>query len=180
MYYLSSFLFCNFYAFRIRIIKNSTTKLLAVQKQIMMGICFNIIFHFFVAPIFLESVSSASEVFHHLEEFNINITVSWSDIGKSYLLWNPVLTNGTLATENFGVSQYVHEILTIGDFHYGQEAAVIYSISPEAYYPFFCNDSTYFNGKYTFLVQEGQSSSSEELRELFSFYVNITGKFNTD
>ena len=129
----------------------------------------------FVAPIFLESVSSASEVFHLLEEFNLNITVSGSDIGESYLLWNPVLTNGSLTTENFGVNQYVHEILTVGDFHYGQEAALIYSISPEAYYPFF-----YFNGKYTFLVQEKQSSSPENVRELFSFYVNITGKLNTD
>ena len=141
----------------------------------MKGICFNIIFHFFVAPIFLESVSSASEVFHHLEEFNINITVSGSDISESHLLWNPVLTNGTLATENFGVSKYVHEILTIGDFHYGQEAAVIYSISPEAYYPIFCNDSTFFNGKYTFKVQERQSSSPDKLRELFSFHVDING-----
>ena len=146
----------------------------------MKGICFYILFHFFVAPIFLESVSSASEVFHLLEEFNLNITVSGSHIGESYLLWKPVLTNGTMATENFGVSQYVHEKLTIGDFHYGQESAVIYSISPEAYYPTFCNDSTYFNGKYTFKVQEGQSSSPENLRELFSFYVNITGKLKTD
>ena len=131
---------------------------------------------FFAAPIFLESVSSTSEVFHHLEEFNINITVSGSVIGGSLLLWNPVSENGTLATENFGVNQYMHEISTVGDFHYGQVAAVIYSISPEAYYPIFCIDSTYFNGKYTFLVLEGQSSSPENLRELFSFHVDIHGK----
>ena len=158
----------------------SAEQVFAIQKKIMKGICFNMIFHFFVAPIFLESVSSTSEVFHHLEEFNLNITVSGSDIGESYILWNPVSENGTLTSENYGVSQYVREKLTVGDFHYGQEAAVIYSISPEAYYPFFCNDSTYFNGKYTFLVQEKQSSSPEKLRELFSFYVNITGKLKTD
>ena len=128
----------------------------------------------FAAPLLMEStLSSVPSTIIHLREFNLNITVSGSDIGEHHLIWNPGL--GIDRTESDkDVSKYVRNDPTLGDFHYGQKEAVVFAISPEANYPIFCNDSTYFNGNYTFLVQEGQLP--QKRKELWSFYVDIRGR----
>ena len=126
-----------------------------------------------LAPLMIESPLITSTIFKDLEDFNLNIKVSGSDIGEPHLIWNPVLGKDGTKSGN-DVSEYVHERLIFGDFQYGQKKAVLYTISPEAFYPIFCNDSTYFNGNYTLLVQEGQSSKKR--RKLLSFYVDINGK----
>ena len=127
----------------------------------------------FLAPLMIESISITSNVLKHLDDFNLNIIVSGSDIGEPHLIWNPVLgKDGTKSEKD--VSEYIRKGPAFGNFHHGQKKAVLYTISPEADYPIFCNDSTYFNGKYTFLVQERQSAKKGE--ELLSFIVDINGK----
>ena len=121
----------------------------------------------------IESISKSSNVFKRLDDFNLNITVSGSDIGEPYLGWNPVLGKDGIQSEK-DVSEYVHEGPAFGDFHYGQKEAVLYTISPQAYYPIFCNDSTYFNGNYTILVQGGWSPMKG--KKSWSFFVDIDGK----
>ena len=131
----------------------------------------------FLAPLMIESISKSSNVFKHLDDFNLTITVSGSDIGKHFLVWNPVLGKEGTKSER-DVSEYIRKGPTFGDFQYGQNKAFLYNISPETNYPIFCNDSTYFNGNYTFLVQEGQSPKTR--KKLLSFFVDIKGKLKSN
>ena len=128
-----------------------------------------------LAPLFIESKSSASNIFNHLKDFNFNITVSGSDIGQYHLVWNKNFVNGSLNPEKVNVNHYIKEDNALGNFQYGQTEAVVYSISPEAYYPIFCNDPTFFNGNYTLFVQQ-TGLSTKYGKNLLNFSVNINGK----
>ena len=133
-------------------------------------------FFIFSAPLSIESVSTIANTIYNLEGFNFNITVSGGDIDAYYLLWNPIFENGSLNFDTVGVSHYITSHTTSGNFRYGQKEAVLFSISPAAHYPIICNDSAYLNGMYTFLVEDKYSSSTNNLRRLFNFTVDISGK----